>query len=198
MATLTTNINYLQPTSFKLLIDRKHYPNLEFFAQSVSHPSMQMTGVESRYQKIAVPLPGDNLQFSELTADIILDEDMNSYTEMFNWMRRNLDNITFNPLSRTSRDGASYADITLSILSSHNNQTRQVKYLDAIPTELGAIQFQSTSGGTEYLTFQASFRFTYFELFGSNSSTGSINKSLEKQTLQDGSSILRPRDYDSA
>ena len=119
MATLTTNINYLQPTSFKLLIDRKHYPNLEFFCQSISHPGMQMSSVETPFRKVAVPFPGDTLVFGDLSCQIILDEDMNSYTEMFNWMRRNLDNIAMNPLDRTSRDASSYADMTLSI--SHNN-----------------------------------------------------------------------------
>jgi len=198
MATLTTNINYLQPTSFKLLIDRKHYPNLEFFAQTVTHPAMQMNSVETPFKKVAVPFAGDTLVFGELSCDIILDEDMNSYTEMFNWMRRNLDNFSLSPINRTSRDAATNADITLSILSSHNNQIRQVKYIDAFPTTLGDVQFQSTSAGTDYLTFSASFRFTYFELLGVNSSTGSINKSLTKRTLQDGSTILEPTKYDSA
>lgn len=198
MATLTTNINYLQPTSFKLLIDRKHYPNLEFFCQSVSHPGMQMSSVETPFKKVAVPLPGDTLVFGELSCQIILDEDMNSYTEMFNWMRRNLDNINSNPLTRTSRDGPSYADITLSILSSHNNQTRQIRYIDAIPTNIGDVQFESTSAGTEYLTFPASFRFIYFELLGVNANTGAINKSLEKRTLQNRETILTPTNYDSA
>ena len=30
---LTTNLNYLQPTGFKLLIDRVKYPNLEYFTK---------------------------------------------------------------------------------------------------------------------------------------------------------------------
>ena len=38
MADLTENFNYLQPTSFKLVIDRKNFPNLEFFCQQVTHP----------------------------------------------------------------------------------------------------------------------------------------------------------------
>jgi hypothetical protein len=198
MVDLTTNINYLQPTSFKLLIDRQHYPNLEFFAQSVTHPGQQMSHVEVPFRKLSVPQPGDTLQFGELTADIILDEDMNSYTEMFNWMRRNLDNLTTNPLNRTSRDAYSSSDITLSILSSHNNQIRQIRYIDAFPTDLGSVQFQSTTAGTEYLTFSVSFRFTYFELLGTNSSTGSINTSLSRRTLQDGTTILEPTKYDSA
>ena len=28
---LTTNLNYLQPTGFTILIDRAKYPNLEYF-----------------------------------------------------------------------------------------------------------------------------------------------------------------------
>ena len=72
MATLTTNINYLQPTSFKLVLDRKNYPNLEFFCQSVTHPGMLMSAVELPYQKVAgVPFPGDTLTFNELSANII-------------------------------------------------------------------------------------------------------------------------------
>ena len=198
MATLTTNINYLQATSFKLLVDRKHYPNLEFFCQSVSHPGMTMSAVETPFRKAAIPLPGDTLVFGELSCQLILDEDMNSYTEMFNWMRRNLDNINFTSIDRTSRDAPSYADITLSILSSHNNQTRQIRYIDCIPTSIGDIQFESTSAGTEYLTFAAQFRFIYFELLGKNATTGSINASLRERTLQDGSTILEPTIYDSA
>jgi hypothetical protein len=198
MVDLTTNINYLQPTSFKLLIDRKHYPNLEFFCQSVSHPSMEMSAVETAFKKVAVPFSGDTLVFGALSCDIILDEDMHSYTEMFNWMRRNLDNNPANALDRTSRDAPNSADITLSILSSHNNQTRQIRYIDAIPTSIGTVQFQSTGSGTEYLTFTVDFRYIYFELLGVNSTTGGITSSLEKRTLQDGSTILTPRNYDSA
>ena len=38
MATLTDNKNYLQPTGFSVSIDRKNYPNLQYFAQSITHP----------------------------------------------------------------------------------------------------------------------------------------------------------------
>jgi hypothetical protein len=57
-----------------------------------------------------------------------------------------------------------YADITLSILSSHNNLTKQVRYIDCVPTSLGDIVFESTASGTEFIVFSSSFRFNYFEL----------------------------------
>lgn len=162
MANLTENFNYLQPTSFKLVIDRRNYPNLEFFCQNVTHPGMIMSSAEVPFRKVAgVPFPGDTLTFNELSTNIILDENMQGYDEMFAWMRRLLDT---NMGSVTTQAVSSYADITLSILSSHNNTTKQVRYIDCIPTSLGDINFTSTSGGTEFITFNASFRFNYFEL----------------------------------
>lgn len=165
MAELTTNINYLQPTSFKLVLDRKNYPNLEFFCQSVTHPGMTISAVELGYQKITgVPFPGDKLTFNELSANIILDEDMKGYDEMYQWLRRILDTPLRGPLERLAETPPHYADITLMILSSHNNTTKKVQYVDCVPTALGDIQFESTSTGDTFITFNAAFRFTYFEL----------------------------------
>ena len=165
MAELTENFNYMQPTSFKLVIDRRNYPNLEFFCQNVTHPGMIMNPVELPVRRLAgLPFPGDTLTFNELSTNILLDENLESHTEMFDWIRRLLENNMFdrNPSGKSSQPN--YADITLSILSSHNNQTKQVRYIDCVPTSLGDINFESTSSGQEFITFAASFRFNYFEL----------------------------------
>lgn len=172
MADLTQNINYLQPTSFKISIDRKNYPNLEFFCQSFLHPGMIMNSVEVPYKKITgIPFIGDKLTFNELQANIILDEDLKSYDEMYSWMRRNLDIDHVAPLKRTAVQPPTMADITLSILSSHNNTTKTVRYIDCIPTALTDIQFESTTGGESFIVFGASFRFSYFELSGASYTT---------------------------
>ena len=167
MATLTENFNYLQPTSFKLVIDRRNFPNLEFFCQNITHPGMIFNPVELPYSRIAgVQLPGDALTFNELACNIILDEDLKGYDEMYQWIRRLLET----PMTKRTAFQASagqpgtYADITLSILSSHNNQTKRVRYVDCVPTSLGDIAFESTASGNEFITFAASFRFNYFEL----------------------------------
>ena len=165
MAELTENFNYMQPTSFKLVIDRRNYPNLEFFCQNVTHPGMIMTPVELPVRRLAgLPFPGDTLTFNELSTNILLDENLESYTEMFNWIRRLLENNMFDRNASGKSSQPNYADITLSILSSHNNQTKQVRYIDCVPTSLGDINFQSTSSGQEFITFAATFRFNYFEL----------------------------------
>ena len=165
MAELTENFNYMQPTSFKLVIDRRNYPNLEFFCQNVTHPGMIMNPVELPVRRLAgLPFPGDTLTFNELSTNILLDENLESYTEMFDWIRRLLENNMFDRTASSKSSQPNYADITLSILSSHNNQTKQVRYIDCVPTSLGDINFESTSSGQEFITFAASFRFNYFEL----------------------------------
>lgn len=165
MATLTQNINYLQPTSFKITIDRKNFPNLEFFCQDFTHPGMIMNAVEIPFRKLqSIPFVGDKLTFNELLANIILDENMEAYDEMYQWMRTNLDNNENSRLQDAGLRPPTVSDITLSILSSHNNQTKQVRYIDCMPVALTDIQFQTTSAGTDFLTFGASFRFSYFEL----------------------------------
>ena len=45
-STPTTNPNYLQPTGFKIGINRKYFPNIEYFAQSIMHPDMSVTQIE--------------------------------------------------------------------------------------------------------------------------------------------------------
>jgi hypothetical protein len=165
-ATLTTNMNYLQPNGFKLVIDRTNYPNLEFFAQSIIHPSMNLPATEVAYRSINnVPFAGDKMDFGELTATIIMDEEMKAYSEMYDWLKRILE--TPARTARSILDGnrdTHEADLTISVLSSSNNQTKQIRYIDAIPTGIGDVIFEATVGDVTYITFPVTFRFTYFTL----------------------------------
>ena len=182
MATLTDNFNYLQPTSFKLTIDRRNYPNLEFFCQTITHPGLLMPAAEQPVRRMqSIPYPGESLTINELSATILLDENMLAYEEMYKWILRNqVTNMGQTRLTTMQRGGQppTNADITLSILSSHNNLTNQFRYIDAIPTSLGDINFESTASGQEFITFIATFRFSYFEMKTVNGTTGSITDSF--------------------
>lgn len=159
------NLNYLQPTSFKLNIDHSKFANTQFFCQTILHPGLTMNSIEVPFKRISsVPFAGDKLTFSELTVIIIVDENLNSYTELYNWMDRLVDNKEVRALDRTDTIPPTYADITVSILSSHNNTTRQIRYLECIPVSLGDMTLESTSGDVQYITFPATFRFTRFQL----------------------------------
>ena len=180
--TLTNNFNYLQPTGFRLVIDRTNYPNLEFFVQDFTHAGVIMNTADLQYKKLAaIPFIGDKLTYNEMLANIILDEDMKSYREMHTWMRRILDQDNITPVDRfkaKTEKPPAQSDITLSILSSSNNPVVRIKYRDCIPTALTDIQFQSTAGGESFITFGASFRFTYFDILVKNKTTGSFTEAF--------------------
>ena len=48
--------------------------------------------------------------------------------------------------------GPSSANITLSILTSHNNVAKKIIYRDAVPTLLGDIAFEAAAGDVQYMT----------------------------------------------
>ena len=68
------------------------------------------------------------------------------------------------PINRKDDIPPTTADITLSILSSHNNKTRTIRYLDCLPISLGDMTLETTGGDVQYITYPATFRFSTFEL----------------------------------
>lgn len=160
---LTTNKNYLQPTGFKVVIDRRSYSNLEFFAQSVMHPGSSVNPLDVATTRVtSLPLAGDKITYTNLTLDVILDEDMESYKEMQNWLER-IVNEGHVP-ETTDTKVSTYADINVMIMSSHNNKNVQIKYKECMPVDIGSVNLASNVGDVAYLTFQVSFRFSEFEI----------------------------------
>lgn len=166
MADFTCDTNYLSPTRFKVVISRRNYPNLQFFANSVQHPSMDMTPPDVGYRRTSVAVPADTVDFGQLTLDIMLDEKMRVYEEMYNWMLR-LVNEKVKPntgklYADAKEDPASYNDMTISIYNSSNNPIRRIQYVNALPVTLGDINFTATSDD-QFITFPCTFKFDYFK-----------------------------------
>jgi hypothetical protein len=165
-STLTTNTSFLQPTGFKVIIDRRNFPNLQYFAQSIIHPSLSLPPTEQSYRNVStLAFAGDKLEYTELGCTIVLDEDMKGYQEMIDWMERIVTTPARKPTRFLANDPAQHAsDITISVLSSANNQVRQIRYINAIPISVGEIMFEATVGDIQYITYQVTFRFDYFQL----------------------------------
>lgn len=166
MSDLTTNINYLQPNNFSISIDRARYGNLQFFAQSVNHPGLAVSAPTLAVPRLAnVAMPGDTLNVDELSIDVLVDEDMNSYIEMYNWLNDSIQNNYKTPSNVKVDDTYSpEATITVSILSSHNNVVKRIKYIDCVPTSLGVLTLQSVTSDVTPLSFPVTFRTSYFEI----------------------------------
>lgn len=165
MPELTTNINYLQPTGFKVVIDRKTFGNLEYFAQSVDHPSVTISAADLPFRRTNLHMAGDKLTFGQLSVNIILDESMSAYTEIYNWAERLVEEENKTRYdNRYSNNPTTAVDISVVVLSSSNNEVKRIKYVDCIPTDIGSINFQSTTSDIQFITFPVTFAFSYFEI----------------------------------
>ena len=165
MADLTNNTNYLQPTGFRVSINRENYPNLEYFAQSVSHPSMELNPVDAPFKRLNVAFAGDKIQHNPVSIIFMMDEDMTAYIEMFQWMERLVNKPQSSVIAKFSDNTEipTFSDITVTVLSSHNNINKIIKYKNCIPISLGDVEFTAVSDG-QYLTFPGTFWFDYFEV----------------------------------
>ena len=149
---VTTNKNFLTPIGFKFNIDNNKYPNLDYFCQSVSLPSVSLTAVETPYKGVNLGFTGDRLTFYDLTITFNITEDMENYKETFDWLHNC---ITTNELFTS--------DAILSVLSSHNNVNKEIRFSDCFPTSLSGVDFTSQASDVEYLQATVTFKYTNFE-----------------------------------
>jgi len=157
--------NFLQPNGFKLVVNRKRFKNLEFFAQTVTHPDVSVSPAIAPFRGTNLLLPGDKVEYGALSLDAIVDENMNVYKEMLNWIKSTAEQNVKSASSITAENqDTTFYDITLSILSSHNNQIDKITYKGAFPTNVGSINFQSTVDNVTYITFPITFYYTTFTI----------------------------------
>jgi hypothetical protein len=179
MATIDTqpiNKNFLSQLGFKFVINKT--PNINYFVQSINIPGITLGSSDLQTPLSRLPIAGDQLQFGEIDITFKVDEDMQNYLELYNWLIaigfpdnfdqfKGIDKTRNGPISGLidpmTGQGV-YSDATLTILSSAMNPIHQVNYLDCYPLTIGDLQFNSMDTDVNYLTCQASFRCRKFEI----------------------------------
>ena len=165
-----TNRNFLSPLNFRLVLQKA--PLLNFFLQSASIPGLTFAGnIIMPTPLVDIPIPGERLVYSPLTVSFMVDEDMTNYLEIFNWMV-SLAAKDLQPFARyqaqtsiepdvNSRDRS---DIKLMILTSSKNPNIEVNFLDAFPSQLGELNFNTTSAGVNYLESSVTFEYVKYTI----------------------------------
>lgn len=162
-----TNINFLSPLGFKFQI--KKTPHLNYFVQSVNLPTVSIGTVEVGTPFTKIPFPGDKLTFGQLDVTFKVDEDMENYTEIFNWLiaMGHPDNFSDGASIYTapamSGNGV-YSDLSLVILTNGMRGNKMINFSDAFPINLSDIAFDSTLSDVEYVTATATFAYRRFTI----------------------------------
>jgi len=154
---LTSNINLLAPTGFKLTINREKFANTEYFITSFSIPDIAVSAVETRYRGVISYESGEPRQFGDLSIRFAIDEDMKNYNEIYDWLKSNSN-------QGLNKGQIERHDMILSVLSSHNNVTKQFQFRDAFPTTIGGVEFSTQNTDVEYLQADVTFRYTEYDI----------------------------------
>lgn len=162
------NTNPLQTTGFQFVIHR--LPNVVFFGQSANLPGLTFGVVEQPTSlSITIPIPGDTIQFEDLSLKFMVDENLVDWLEVYNWILA-LSRIKELSLGDVGGQSARVSDATLFILTSSRNVNIKVFFKDLFPTNLSGIEFDATVTDLDPIIGEATFKFCYYdvEVIGQN------------------------------
>ena len=166
------NRNFLSPVGFKFTLAKE--PKVSFFSNSTIIPEIILgTAIQPSYLK-DVDVPGDKLQYGDFSLRFLVDENMENYMKIHNWMKglgypestKTYKDLTTN--TQGIRDGEeAFSDGSLHILNSNYRTTAIVKYSDLFPIGLTSLEFDATSADAQYFTAEAAFKYTVYNLTSS-------------------------------
>jgi hypothetical protein len=168
------NRNFLSPTGFKFTL--KRVPKVSFFCNSANIPDLTLgVATQPTYLK-DIDIPGDKIIFGDLNLRFLVDENLENYMELQNWMRglgypeslkeiydfQNTGYIT--PKIEKQRQLGLYSDGTLQVLTSSSIPNFQIIFKDLFPYSLGTLSFDATNTDIQYFTSDVSFKYTIYNI----------------------------------
>jgi len=112
-------------------------------------------------------LSPDKLEYGDFSISFRVDENMQNYLEIYNWLTGmtfpdNFDQYT-NITTRNQGDSSGiYSDATLTILNSSMNSNIEIGFEDLIPVSISDIQLDVKSSDINYVEATASFKYKSF------------------------------------
>jgi hypothetical protein len=182
-----SKFDYASPIQFRFKMTK--LPNVEFFIQSANIPAITLgeTSIETPLKDI--PIPGDKVTYSSLDVSFLVDENLNNYKEIHDWITGigfPQDHKQFSTLLGTSADrfpgttsstaatgtsiaqpldeGGIYSDATLTVLNNKNIAKTEIRFQNVYPTSLGGLSYSITASDVDYLTVNASFSYMYYDI----------------------------------
>jgi len=168
------NRNFLSPTGFKFTLKRT--PKIAFFCNSANIPDLTFgVATQPTYLK-DIPIPGDKIVFGDLNLRFLVDENLENYMEIQNWIRgmgypESLQQIYdfqetgyITPRIEAQKQLGLYSDGTLQVLTSSSIPNFQIVFRDLFPYTLSTLSFDATNTDVQYFTAEVSFKYTIYNI----------------------------------
>ena len=181
-----TKLDYLSPTQFKFTITQ--LPKVEFFTTAANIPDISLSDAVIPTPFKSIPVMGQNLTYSNLSITFIVDEFLENYKELHNWMVgiafpksrkqfadfRSTVSKTPSATQGTSQDIGDtqpatpvrpmFGDATLTILTNKNNPIVEVRFQDVYPSSLSSLTYDQNATDVTYLTATVTFDYKIYEI----------------------------------
>lgn len=168
-----SNKNFLLPVGFKFTLTKS--PKISFFSTSAKIPRITLeTELLATYLK-DLDIPGDKISYEDLTIKFLVDEDLENYMTVHNWITgigfpesaQQYKNLT------TGNDGMRdpnrvYSDGSLYVLDSNYSTNFVVKFKDLYPIDLTPLNFDATVTDPQPFTAEVTFKYTVYSIFDKN------------------------------
>lgn len=166
------NRNFLAPSGYKFNLTRN--PKVDFFSTSVNVPGLNLgVAVQSNYFR-DIPVPGDKISFDDFTLRFIVDENIENYLEIQDWIRgfgfpeypgqygELLEGDFSNKGVQNASSGQS--DGTLIIYNSNFQPNIKVHFRGLFPVSLSEINFDASDTQVSYITAQVTLKYTMYNI----------------------------------
>ena len=181
-----TKLDYASPTQFRFVIGQ--LPKVEFFTVGTNLPGITLSEAIQNTPFKDISMPGNKLEYEDLSVTFIVDEYLENYTSMHEWLTafgfpKNREqfstfrsttsnaptdtkgsNNDIGVVGATTAMRGMFSDATLVVLSNKNNPIVQVNYADVFPTSLSALDFNQSATDVEYLQATATFKYKLYEI----------------------------------
>jgi hypothetical protein len=156
------NLNMLAQNNFLYQIER--CPGVAYFSRNVELPGMTLTHARENTPFATIPVSGDNISFGTLSITFLVDEDLNNYFSIVDWLYGLAGPVDFVQRQKFIEEkGKPHSEITLLIMDQQKKTHYSVRYSDCLPTSISNLSLVTDNTTTEYQTATATFVYSYYD-----------------------------------
>ena len=183
-----TKLDYASPIQFRFKMTK--IPKVEFFVQTANIPGISLGTATAVTPLYDYPIPGDKINFQTLDISFLVDENLNNYKELHDWISGlgfPSNHQQFADLQATGADrfpgstassvatgskrtpaplaeGGTYSDATLTFLNSKNIAKTEIRFSNVYPISLGSLSYDIKASDVDYIQVQASFGYLNYDI----------------------------------
>jgi len=166
-----SNPNFLQPNKFVLNFSR--LPNMQYFCQTISVPGISTGEIAFTNPLVEMYSPGEKAVYDVLNVTFMVDEKLDAWTEIHDWIRAMTFPTDFKEYAELKRlnkavsaksNFPQFSDATVTLLTYANNPVYKITYRDLFPISLSGFILSTTDTPDSIITADATFRYTYFDI----------------------------------